>query len=111
MSDTIKFTIDGVEVEAKQGQTIMQAADEAGIYIPRLCAHKDLLPFGSCRVCTVMVNDRPQTACTQPVAPGMNVESETEDLNKIRTDLVEMLFAEGNHYCPFCEKSGNCEKS
>ncbi len=109
MSDTIKFTIDGVEVEAKQGQTIMQAADEAGIYIPRLCAHKDLLPFGSCRVCTVMVNDRPQASCTQPVAAGMNVKSETEDLNKIRTDLVEMLFSEGNHYCPFCEKSGNCE--
>lgn len=109
MSDTIKFTIDGVEIEATQGQTIMEAADQAGIYIPRLCAHKDLLPFGSCRVCTVMVNDRPQAACTQPVSQGMSVKSETEDINQIRTNLVEMLFVEGNHYCPFCEKSGNCE--
>ncbi len=109
MSEKIKFTIDGVEVEATQGQTIMQAADEAGIYIPRLCAHKDLLPFGSCRVCTVMVNDRPQAACTQPVSQGMSVDSETEELNDIRRSIVEMLFVEGNHYCPFCEKSGNCE--
>ncbi len=109
MSDKIKFTIDGVEIEATPGQTIMQAADEAGVYIPRLCAHKDLLPFGSCRVCTVMVNDRPQAACTQPASQGMYVESETEELRQIRTNLVEMLFVEGNHYCPFCEKSGNCE--
>lgn len=109
MSDRIKFTIDGVEVEATPGQTIMQAADEAGIYIPRLCAHKDLLPFGSCRVCTVLVNDRPQAACTQPVAPGMIVENETEQLRQVRVNIIEMLFVEGNHYCPFCEKSGNCE--
>jgi [NiFe] hydrogenase diaphorase moiety small subunit len=109
MSDKIKFTIDGVEIEATRGQTIMQAADEAGIYIPRLCAHKDLLPFGSCRVCTVMVNDRPQAACTHPVSQGMSVDSETEELNDIRRSIVEMLFVEGNHYCPFCEKSGDCE--
>jgi [NiFe] hydrogenase diaphorase moiety small subunit len=109
MSDTIKFTIDGVEIEALPGQTIMEAADNAGIYIPRLCAHNDLLPFGGCRVCTVMVNDRPQTACTQPVLPGMSVENDTEELRRIRTSIVEMLFVEGNHYCPFCEKSGNCE--
>lgn len=109
MSERIKFTIDGVEVEATPGQTIMQAADEAGIYIPRLCAHKDLLPFGSCRVCTVLVNDRPQAACTQPVAPGMIVENETEQLRQVRVNIIEMLFVEGNHYCPFCEKSGNCE--
>ena len=109
MSEKFKFTIDGVEVEAAPGQTIMEAADEAGIYIPRLCAHKDLLPFGSCRVCTVLVNDRPQAACTQPAAPGMVVENETEEIRQIRVNIVEMLFVEGNHYCPFCEKSGNCE--
>ncbi|PIE53184.1 NADP oxidoreductase [Candidatus Fermentibacteria bacterium] len=109
MSEKFTFTIDGVEVEATPGQTIMEAADEAGIYIPRLCAHKDLLPFGSCRVCTVLVNDRPQSACTQPAAPGMIVENETEEIHQIRVNIVEMLFVEGNHYCPFCERSGNCE--
>ena len=109
MSDTIKFTIDGVEVEAEKGQTIMAAADAAGIYIPRLCAHKDLSPFGACRICTVMTNGRPQAACTTPAAEGMVVDNDTEELRAYRLNLIEMLFVEGNHYCMYCEKSGNCE--
>ena len=109
MSATITFTIDGVQIEAEAGQTIMEAADDAGVYIPRLCAHPDLKPYGSCRVCTVMVNGRPQAACTQPAASGIVVESESEPVQAIRRNLIEMLFVEGNHYCMFCEKSGNCE--
>ncbi|NLF31844.1 MAG: 2Fe-2S iron-sulfur cluster binding domain-containing protein [Planctomycetes bacterium] len=109
MSKTFTFTIDGVEVPAAAGQTILQAADAAGIYIPRLCAHKDLSPFGACRVCTVMANGRPQAACTQPAAAGMVVENDTPKLKEIRSCIIEMLFVEGNHFCMFCEKSGNCE--
>ncbi|MBN1943622.1 MAG: (2Fe-2S)-binding protein [Phycisphaerae bacterium] len=109
MSNTITFTIDGVEVTGQSGQTIMEAADAAGIYIPRLCALEELAPHGSCRVCTVMVNGRPQAACTQPIAEGMVVENETEQLLAIRRDIIDMLFVEGNHFCMFCEKSGNCE--
>jgi [NiFe] hydrogenase diaphorase moiety small subunit len=56
-----------------------------------------------------MVNGRPQAACTTPAAKGMVVDNETEALKKHRCSLVEMLFVEGNHYCMFCEKSGNCE--
>ncbi len=109
MSDTITFFIDGVEVEGQPGDTIMQAADRAGIYIPRLCYMEGLEAFGSCRVCTVMANGRPQAACTQPIAQGMEVENNTEQLLNIRRSIVEMLFVEGNHFCMFCEKSGNCE--
>ncbi len=110
MSDNIiTFEIDGVEVQAAAGQTIMQAADAAGIYIPRLCAFDGLLPFGSCRVCTVKVNGRFQSACTQPVAADILVENDTEELLEFRRNLVDMLFVEGNHFCMFCEKSGNCE--
>ena len=109
MSDTFTFTIDGVEITAVKGQTIMQAADAAGIYIPRLCAHESLEPHGSCRVCTVLVNGRPQPACIQPAAPGIVVENNSEKVTGIRRLIVEMLFVEGNHFCPFCEKSGNCE--
>ncbi len=109
MTDTIQFTIDGVEVTGKPGQTIVEAADEAGIYIPRLCHMKGLVSHGSCRVCTVMINGRPQAACTQPVAAGMVVENETEALKEARKNIVEMLFVEGNHFCMFCDKSGNCE--
>ena len=103
------FIIDGVEINARKGQTIMQAADEVGIYIPRLCAFEGLEPNGSCRVCTVLVNGRPQAACTQPVAPGMVVENNIEKILTMRRKIVEMLFVEGNHFCMFCEKSGNCE--
>jgi [NiFe] hydrogenase diaphorase moiety small subunit len=109
MSESITFTIDGAEVQARAGQTIMEAADAAGVYIPRLCAFHGLSPHGSCRVCTVLVNGRPQAACTQPVAPGMVVENNTERLQHQRRNLIEMLFVEGNHFCMFCEKSGNCE--
>ena len=109
MDNVIHLTVDGVEIEAAPGQSILQAAEDAGIYIPRLCHLKGLEPFGSCRMCTVVVNGRFQTACTQPVAEGMIVENDTEKLRTIRRDIIEMLFVEGNHFCMFCEKSGNCE--
>jgi [NiFe] hydrogenase diaphorase moiety small subunit len=110
MTDTqITFEIDGVEVKAMAGQTILQAADQAGMYIPRLCAFDGLTPFGSCRVCTVKVNGRFQAACTQPVAENAVVENDTDELLEFRRNLIDMLFVEGNHFCMFCEKSGNCE--
>jgi len=109
VSQKVVFVLDGEVVEGKPGQTILEAAEGAGKYIPRLCAHKDLIPYGGCRVCTVKVNGRAQAACTQPIADGINVESETEEVNRIRADIIEMLFVEGNHFCMYCEKSGNCE--
>lgn len=109
MSDKITFTIDDVKVQGEAGQTILKAADAAGIYIPRLCAKDGLEPFGSCRVCTVMVNGRPQAACCQPIAEGMIVENNTERVLDLRRSIIEMLFVEGNHFCMYCEKSGNCE--
>lgn len=109
MSNEFTFFVDGREVTGQPGQTILQAAMTSGVYIPHLCAKKELTPHGSCRVCTVRVNGRPQAACTWPAAAGMVVESETEEIQAIRRSLLEMLFVEGNHFCPFCEKSGNCE--
>ncbi len=109
MSETITFTIDGVEIEGEPGQTIIQAADAAGVYIPRLCYQKDLVPYGACRVCTVLVNGRPQAACTQPIAEGMVIDNTSDKITRYRRSIIEMLFVEGNHFCMFCEKSGNCE--
>ncbi len=106
---TVIFAIDGKEVKGRFGQSIMEAADAAGVYIPRLCYLKELTPHGSCRVCVVKVNGRTQTACTQPITEGMVVENETEEILGLRRDLVDMLFVEGNHICPSCEKSGSCE--
>ncbi len=110
MSDEmVKITIDGRTIEARVGRTILEAAGEAGIYIPHLCYHKDLLPGGHCRICTVRVNGRPINSCTMAVADGMVIENDTPELNEFRKSIIEMLFVEGNHICPACEKSGNCE--
>ena len=109
MSETVTFTIDGRQVTAQAGQTILAAAETNGIYIPRLC-HKDgLTPVGGCRVCMVRVNGRPTSACTQPAAGGVVVENESDEIRSWRQQIIEMLFVEGNHFCMFCEKSGNCE--
>jgi len=108
-TETITFTIDGVEVTAKEGQTILEAAAKAGIYIPRLCYLEGVPPEGHCRICTVMINGRPLSACNYPVEQGLVVESDTPALNEMRKQVVEMLFVEGNHICPACEVSGNCE--
>jgi [NiFe] hydrogenase diaphorase moiety small subunit len=105
----IKFTIDGKECLGQTGQTIFEAAKANGVYIPVLCQYEGLKPVGSCRVCTVRVGGRYMAACTQPVVEGMAVENAAEDLQDMRRAIVEMLFVEGNHLCPTCEKSGNCE--
>ncbi|MDQ1256353.1 MAG: [NiFe] hydrogenase diaphorase moiety small subunit, partial [Candidatus Hydrogenedentes bacterium] len=106
---TVTIIIDGQEITAQAGQTILEAADAVGKYIPRLCQFKGLPPGGHCRVCTVKVNGRPASACTFPVAEGQVIENDTEEMTTLRRTIVEMLFCEGNHYCPMCETSGNCE--
>jgi len=102
------FTLDGAAIPFADGQTILQAAHAAGVYIPHLCFHPDFAPHGSCKVCTVSVNGRETASCTMRAADGMVVESDTETINAQRRALVQMLFVEGNHFCPSCEKSGRC---
>lgn len=102
------FLLDGVEVPFQPGQTLLQAALAAGRYIPHLCYHPEFKPHGSCKVCTCKVDGRSVASCTTPADAAIEVESDTEELNDLRRTLVQMLFAEGNHFCPSCEKSGNC---
>jgi [NiFe] hydrogenase diaphorase moiety small subunit len=102
------FTFDGQEVEFGPGDTLLLAARRAGHYIPHLCWHPDFAAHGSCRLCTVKVNGRSGAACTIQASSGQDVESDTAELNAQRKTLLQMLFVEGNHFCPSCEKSGNC---
>jgi [NiFe] hydrogenase diaphorase moiety small subunit len=81
---------------------------DAGGYIPHLCHHRDFEPIGSCKVCTVLVDGRAVTSCTFQARAGLEVVSATPALQQDRQRLVQMLFVEGNHHCPFCEKSGDC---
>jgi [NiFe] hydrogenase diaphorase moiety small subunit len=103
------FTLDGQKIPFAPGDTILTAALAAGVYIPHLCAHPEFPPHGSCKLCTVVVNGRDGAACTLAAQEGLNVENDTEQLGHRRRTLLQMLFVEGNHFCPGCEKSGNCK--
>jgi [NiFe] hydrogenase diaphorase moiety small subunit len=107
MSQT--FILDGKDIPFEGGQTILQAASKAGVFIPHLCYHPEFKPHGSCKLCTVKVNGRHTASCTMRAMPGMVVENDTDELNGERRALTQMLFVEGNHFCPSCEKSGNCQ--
>ena len=102
------FQLDGEDVHFHSGDSILAAATRAGRYIPHLCWHPDFAAHGSCRICTVKVNGRVGAACTVQAGAGLDVESNTEELNAHRKTLLQMLFIEGNHFCPSCEKSGGC---
>jgi len=107
MSQT--FMLDGKAIPFEEGQTIIQAATKAGVFIPYLCYHPDFKPHGSCKLCTVKVDGRQTASCTMRAMAGMVVESDTAEINAERRALTQMLFVEGNHFCPSCEMSGNCK--
>lgn len=100
--------LDGMPVPFEDGQTIMDAAMAADVFIPHLCHHPEFMPQGSCKLCTVKTNGRHVSSGTMQASDGMEVESNTPELNDKRRTLLQMLFVEGNHFCPSCEKSGNC---
>ena len=110
MSDS--FLLDGEEIPFVPGQTIIMAAKAAGKYIPHLCWHPDFAAHGSCKLCTVKLldphGDRFVSACTTPAAANMIVENHSPELDHKRRTLLQLLFVEGNHFCPSCEKSGSC---
>ncbi|MBL1262406.1 2Fe-2S iron-sulfur cluster-binding protein [Methylomicrobium sp. RS1] len=106
---TKTFILDGQPIPFSDGQTIIDAALDAGAYIPHLCHHSGYTPHGSCKLCSVLVNGRVCSACTFPATEGLEVLSHTEELNEDRKRITQMLFVEGNHLCPGCEKSGNCK--
>lgn len=122
--------IDGQEIPFDAGQTIMDAALAAGVYIPHLCHKPGLAPHGSCRICVVEIecrsalshpsdrrvrvecsidtDSRSASACTTPAVAGQQISNNTPALNEVRKTITQMLFIEGNHLCPSCEKSGDC---
>ena len=106
---TISFSIDGKVCKTNQGENLIEAAKQNGIWIPTLCHFKHLNPLGTCRVCTVKNNGRAIAGCTVNVEEGMEIEVNTPELLDARKAILEMMYVEGNHFCPSCEKSGDCE--
>ena len=108
MTHPSTFTLDGNDVPFADGETVLEAATRAGHAVPHLCWQPGYAPHGSCRVCLVRVGGRTSAACCTVAAPGLEVTLHDEVLDAERSAIVRMLFVEGNHFCPSCEKSGRC---
>ena len=107
----MKLVIDGVEVQARQGSSILDAAEEAGIYIPHLCKHPDLEAMGGCRLCSVELNGSGKVvpACLTPVEENLVVDSKSPAAVKVRNTALELILADHPTECGDCPKYGRCE--
>ena len=110
MADDITITIDGVQVKTRSGKMVLEAAIDAGIYVPYLCYHPGLKPFAACRVCVVEVEGGRGTpaSCTLPVQDGMVVNSNSHQVYQLRRSVMEMLISEHPHGCLTCHRVDLC---
>jgi NADH-quinone oxidoreductase subunit G len=106
-----KLSIDGHEVSAAQGTTVIQAAEKLGIFVPRYCYHPGLTIAGNCRICLVEVEKLPklQIACNTPVSEGMVVHTRSDKAESGRRAVLEFLLANHPLDCPVCDQSGECD--
>ncbi|GHJ50547.1 NADH-quinone oxidoreductase [Catellatospora sp. TT07R-123] len=111
-TDTVKLTIDGIEVVAPKGELVIRTAERLGIDIPRFCDHPLLAPAGACRQCLVDVEGqrKPVASCTQTVADGMVVRTQltSEVARKAQEGVMELLLINHPLDCPMCDKGGEC---
>lgn len=108
----VNITINGKQLEVEEGTTVLNAARLAGINIPTLCDHPELTPYGGCRLCLVEVEGARtlQPSCTLPVSNNMKVLTNTQKVQDARKFILNMIFSERNHFCPYCQVSGgDCE--
>ncbi|MEO0225766.1 MAG: 2Fe-2S iron-sulfur cluster-binding protein [candidate division WOR-3 bacterium] len=105
-----KLTIDGKKVTARKNETVLEVCRREGIYVPTLCYHERLSPYGGCRLCIVEVegNPRPMTACTLPVQEGMVVRTNTQLLQELRKFTIQLILSEHPHSCLICTKKEEC---
>lgn len=107
----MKIIIEGKEIEAKEGQSILESALAANVFIPHLCSHPDLEAKGGCRLCSVEIDgvDEAVPSCMTKVAEGMNIKVNSEKADKIRRDAMELILATHPAECTGCPKFGKCE--
>jgi NADH-quinone oxidoreductase subunit G len=107
-----KLKINGIEIEVEDGTSILQAAEQLGIEIPRFCYHDRLSVPANCRMCLVEVKGgppKPQASCALACAEGMEVETESEMIHKARKSVMEMLLINHPLDCPICDQGGECD--
>ncbi len=107
----MKITIDGREIPLKEGQTILDAARDSDIYIPTLCAHKELPAFGACRLCVVKVEGMRgfPPACSTPAKDGMIIYNEDKEVRELRRNILRLILIEHPHSCIVCSSRAECE--
>ena len=107
----VSVDIDGVTVTVPAGTSVMRAASEAGLSVPKLCATDSLEPFGSCRLCLVEIDGRKGTpaSCTTPVEPGMVVHTQTPRVERLRRNVMELYISDHPLDCLTCPANGDCE--
>jgi len=107
----VTLTIDGFDVTVPEGTSIMRAAAEIGITVPKLCATDSVDAFGSCRLCLVEIEGRNGTpaSCTTPVAAGLNVRTQTGKLKQLRRGVMELYISDHPLDCLTCSANGDCE--
>ena len=105
-----KLTIDGKTIEVAKGTTLLEAAQQLGVYIPRYCYHPRLSVSGNCRMCLVEVEKAPKlvTACSTEAAEGMTVRTDSEKVKAARKDVLEFLLINHPLDCPICDQAGEC---
>ena len=110
-TDTIQVEIDGLPTTVKAGTSILRAARESGVDIPKLCATDSLKPFGSCRMCLVEVEGRKgyPASCTTPIEAGMKIRTQTEALAQLRRNVMELYISDHPLDCLTCAANGDCE--
>lgn len=107
----VTLTIDGAQVTVPEGTSLMRAAVDAGINVPKLCATDSLEPFGSCRLCLVEIDGRKgfPASCTTPAEAGMNVRTQSPKLQELRKGVMELYISDHPLDCLTCSANGNCE--
>lgn len=110
-TERVTLTIDGQQVAVPKGTSLMRAAVDAGVRVPKLCATDSLEPFGSCRLCLVEVEGRKgyPASCTTPAEAGMVVHTQTPKLQDIRKGVMELYISDHPLDCLTCSANGNCE--
>ncbi len=111
-NNRVKINIDNQTLEVEKGLTILQAAEQNNIYIPTLCAHRDLTPFGGCRMCIVEVEGMRgfPTACTTPVEEGMVIRTHTAQVQAERKEILQLILSEHTSSCLICEEKDECKE-
>jgi formate dehydrogenase alpha subunit len=108
----IKLRINGREVEAHPGTTVLETAKSHGIYIPNLCSSRELAPYGGCRLCLIEIRGRRGylPACCTYVEDGLDIQTETAEIQTLRRQTLELILSEHPHACLICTEKKNCEE-